>query len=256
MTTAFVQDTIPFQFVQGNNETIFSKNEYIEESLKNGEAMPVSPFHNDWTIGIIIFSVMLFSVVYASGKIHLSSIVSFFLFRGTKKEKQETTELFRWESAILNVSAIFLISIFAHFAISYSGIILFNLTGIQIWLFATGIIVVALILRHFICMAVGLISNTIEVFNGYIFTVYQAYKFAGFSLLIVMILFFYTPLIDAKNCFIIGCTVVAIIYLIRIIRLFLLFITHKISIFYLILYLCALEILPVLILIKYFSGLM
>jgi hypothetical protein len=120
-------------------------------------------------------------------------------------------------------------------------------------LFSAVIIVIAIALRHFICIAAGLISGATKVFNDYIITVYQAYRFAGFFFFVVMILFFYTPLINAKSCFITGCTGIAIIYLIRVIRLFLLFINHKISIFYLILYLCALEILPVLILIKYFS---
>jgi hypothetical protein len=44
-------------------------------------------------------------------------------------------------------------------------------------------------------------------------------------------------------------------YLIRVIRLIIIFLNRNISIFYLILYLCALEILPVLIVIKYFTGL-
>jgi len=41
----------------------------------------------------------------------------------------------------------------------------------------------------------------------------------------------------------------------RIIKLFSIFLNRNISILYLILYLCALELLPVVVLIKYFAGL-
>jgi len=238
---------VPFQFVQ--------KKEYIEKKTGNIEALPVMPARNDWTIGIIIFVLILFSIVYASTKTFFSTIISGGLFNKTMQDENKTIKLFRWEPMLLNTSSFFIISIFLSFAVSYSGVISGNFTGLKIWLYSTGIIVIAIILRHFICIITGLISNATEVFNDYIVIVYQTYRFVGFSLFIVMILFFYTPLINAKGCFIIGCAVVALFYLIRVLQLFLLFINHKISIFYLILYLCALEFLPVLIFIKYFSGL-
>jgi hypothetical protein len=242
---------IPFQFVQKDNEILHEKKEYIEKNLKE-ETMPIMPFYNDWIIGVIIFSIMLFSIVYASSKTFFTATIRFFLFRGTTEKENKATKLFRWESMLLNISSIFIISIFAYFAVSYNGIMTGNLTVFKIWLFSTGIIVIALILRHFICITIGLISGLTEIFNNYIITVYQAYKLTGFFIFIVTVLFFYTPLINAKSYFITGCTVVAIFYLIRVFRLFFLFINYKVSIFYLILYLCALEVLPVLILIKYF----
>ena len=49
--------------------------------------------------------------------------------------------------------------------------------------------------------------------------------------------------------------VLVTLYLIRIARLFIIFINKGISLFYLILYLCALEFLPVVICLKYISGL-
>ncbi len=52
-----------------------------------------------------------------------------------------------------------------------------------------------------------------------------------------------------------GIIVLGILYLIRVLRLFVIFINRNISILYLILYLCALEILPILISVKYISGL-
>ena len=246
----------PFQFAQKNNELQAAEKERIEKSLKGGEALPSASFNNDWTIGVIIFAVILFSTVYASVNTFFSGIARFFLFRGIKEEAKKATELFQWKSAFLNISSFFIISIFAYIAVSYSNVIHLSLSGFKIWLFSAAIITVALALRYLICSVTGLMSGATEIFDDYIITVYQSYRFSGLFLFFAVVLFFYTTLISAKICLITGCSVMALLYLIRILRLFLLFINYKVSILYLILYLCALEILPVLVSIKYFSGLM
>ena len=243
----------PFQFVQKNNEMLSAKRERIEKSLKSSEALPATPFRNDWTIGVIILSIILFSISYASVKTFFFGIFRFFFFSGIKEEEIKPIELFHWKSILFSASSLFVIAIFIYIAVLYDGVILVGLSGFKIWLFSVAITAVALILRHFVCTITGLLSGETKIFNDYIITIYQTYRFAGFFLFIVITLFFYTPLITAKSCLITGCIIVAILYLIRFFRLFLLFINHKISIFYLILYFCALEILPVLILIKYFS---
>jgi len=245
----------PFQLVQKNNDLLSEKKERIEKSLKNGEALPATPFHNDWIIGIIIFAILLFSIVYTSTKTFFPDIARFFLFRVTKESGNKAPKIFYWKIAFLNISSFLLISIFVYFAVSYSGIIPAGLSEFKIWFYSAVIVVIAFMLRYLACTATGLLSDATEVFNDYIITIYQTYRFAGLFLSIVVILFFYTPLITAKICLITGCTIVTLLYLIRILRLFLLFINYNISILYFILYLCALEIMPVLILIKYFSGL-
>jgi len=246
----------PFQFVQKNNKLQSERKERIEKSLRSGEALPTIPFRNDWTICVIILSIILFSTVYASVKTLFPYIFRFFLFRETQGEGKKAGELFRWKSIFLNAASFIFISIFIYFAVSYNNIVPDSFSGFKIWLFSVAIITILLTIRHFICATTGLLSGKTAIFDDYIFTVYQAYRFAGFFLFFLITLFFYTPLITAKSCLIIGSIIIASLYLIRILRLFLLFIKHKVSILYLILYLCALEFLPVLVSIKYFSGLM
>ena len=247
--------SFPFQFVKKNNETLSEKRESIEKSLKSGEALPAAPFSSDWIIGVIILIIILFSIAYASVKTLFSGIFRFFLFRGTKETETKVTEVFQWQSIFFSISSIFVISIFIYFALLYKGVALVGFSELRIWLLAAASVVIALTLRHLACAATGLMSGATKIFNDYIITIYQTYRFAGFFLFISIALFFYTPLISARSCLISGFTIVAFLYLIRILRLFLLFINNKVSIFYFILYLCALEILPVLVLIKYFSGL-
>ena len=80
-------------------------------------------------------------------------------------------------------------------------------------------------------------------------------ELAAFFLFLFIILMSYTEILPVKVFILSGIFILAIIYLIRVVRLFIIFLNRNISIFYLILYLCALEILPVLIIVKYFTGL-
>jgi tryptophan-rich sensory protein len=118
-----------------------------------------------------------------------------------------------------------------------------------------GITIVAVTIRHIICVIVGKASGEEEAFVEYLQGVYQSYRFSALMLFLIMVLMFYSPLFTDKIYFTSGIIIIGLLYFIRIIRLLIIFLKRNISLFYLILYLCALEILPVLISVKYFSGL-
>jgi hypothetical protein len=117
------------------------------------------------------------------------------------------------------------------------------------------IIVFGITMRHFICVTAGNLSGNSDVFNEYLVNVYQSYRISSIILFVLILLMNYTVLLPVNHCLIAGFTSLAVIYFFRITRLLLIFIRRGISILYLILYLCALEILPVLILLRYFEGL-
>jgi hypothetical protein len=104
-------------------------------------------------------------------------------------------------------------------------------------------------------VAAGRLSGEADVFNEYLIATYMSYRFSSIFLSIIVILITYTVFIPQKIWLITGLIVMIIFYVFRVSRLFLIFMKRDISILYLILYLCALEILPVLILLRYFSGL-
>ncbi|MGD0753970.1 MAG: DUF4271 domain-containing protein, partial [Bacteroidales bacterium] len=98
-------------------------------------------------------------------------------------------------------------------------------------------------------------SEEKEVFMKYLFGIYQSYRYGAIFLFVIIILMSYTRILPVRDYIISGIIVLGLMYLLRVIRLLIIFINRNISIFYLILYLCALEILPVLIVVKYFTGL-
>jgi hypothetical protein len=89
----------------------------------------------------------------------------------------------------------------------------------------------------------------------YLISIYQFYRFSGLVIFVITILMLYTTIIPGQAYLKAGLTVLVSFYLIRVTRLFIIFINKNISLFYLILYLCALEILPVVVSVKYISGL-
>jgi len=98
-------------------------------------------------------------------------------------------------------------------------------------------------------------SGEKEIFSEYLVGIYQYYRLAALFLLIISVMVLYTVFLPKNVLFYVGFSFVALLYVIRVLRLFLIFINRHVSIFYLILYLCALEILPVVIIIKYVTGL-
>jgi hypothetical protein len=246
----------PFNFIEKNRQIISEEREFILKHLKQGQEISATPFHNDWIVIIIVVVAFLFSVIRTTTTKMVTSITRFFLFRRVKDTSaRELGELFHWQSTILNLISFLVIGIFFFDAALYYNLVPEGKGGIIFWLISLGIIASGITIRHIICVITGQISGEREIFRQYLLSVYQFYRYSAFILLIIIILMSYTLLLPVKASIISGFVVLGMMYLLRILRLMVIFINRNISIFYFILYLCGLEILPVLISIKYFSGL-
>ncbi|HUX96069.1 MAG TPA: DUF4271 domain-containing protein [Bacteroidales bacterium] len=246
----------PYRFTENNLRIKSERKALLEMHLRSGEIMPEQMFHDNWVFGILIFALIFFSVVQSTTKSFSPAITRFFLFRGTNEEgTRDMMGIFQWQTTILNLSSFMVIALYSCFAASYFHIIPDGITYFLAWLIALGVIIVSVTLRHIVCFFTGLLSNQRAVFHDYVHTVYQSYRFGAFFIFILVIMMLYTSILPDGSYFLLGAFIIGILLIIRILRLFMLFINRNTSIFYLILYLCALEILPVLITIKYFSGL-
>jgi hypothetical protein len=246
----------PFLFTQKNKQMQIEARATLIKRLKSGQELPTQPLHDDWIIGIILIAAFLYSLIRTTSKSMLPGVTRFFLLRGINDPpSRDTGGLFYWQSTILNLISFLIIGLFAYSAASYNDFIPSGISGIIFWLISLGIIISAVTLRHIVCVITGRASGEKEVFMEYLLGVYQSYRFSALFLFVLIILMFYTVLFPARVYFISGIIVLGIMYLIRVTRLMIIFLNRNISIFYLILYLCALEILPVLISVKYFTGL-
>jgi hypothetical protein len=228
----------------------------LVKHLRAGDEMPYIPYHNDWIILILLCAAFLFAIIRKSSDNILHSVERFFLFRGINDpSSRDIGGLFTWESTIKNLTSFLVLGLFGYAAAAYHNVIPSALSGIIFWIISVMLIMTAITFRHLICLITGAVSGEREVFLEYLLSIYQFYRFSAILLFVVTILISYTTIFSVETDLIAGAIVLAILYLIRVMRLFIIFINKNISLFYLILYLCALEILPVLISVKYFSGL-
>lgn len=226
------------------------------QSLKGGEKVPASDLQKDWLIIVILFSAFLYSLIRSGLTKSLTSFSRFFLFRGIGDPvSRETGAIFHLNSTLINLVSFINIALFLYCLSFVYGFIPDGISGFLVWLIFFGVVISAVTARHITCYLVGGASNEQEIFSEYIVTIYQSYQYSAFVMLILTVLVAYAGILPATFLLYAGILVFTVLYLIRITRLFLIFMKRSVSILYLILYLCALEFLPVVVLFKFLAGL-
>jgi hypothetical protein len=249
------QDKFPILFTSRNREIQDKAKAVLEQHLKAGNERPVIPLHDDWIILVIFVSAVLFGLIRRSSLELIHSVERFFLFRGIGEPvSRDTGSLLNWDSTLKNLLSFLSLGLFGYAAAAWYDVLPATLPGVVSWLILVVIIIAAVTLRHISCLLTGYISGQRDVFLEYIMSMYQFYRFCAIFIFVVTILIVYTTILPAKVYFTAGIFVIGLLYLIRVMRLLLIFINRGISLFYFILYLCALEILPVVISVKYVSG--
>jgi hypothetical protein len=252
----YPQGQFPFQLAKKAAPDHGDLNLTIIKPLKEGNKLPENSLHYDWITALLFLSALLYLLVRKPTRSIFTELSRFFLFRGiNESSSRDTGSLFFWQSTILNFVSFLVIGLFAYCAAAYYAFIPENIAPFMFLLILLSIVVFSVTSRHLICIATGSLSGHNEAFNEYLMTVYKSYRYSAVTLFILVTLLVYTVLLPSQVYFIIGVIALIIFYLYRVARLLLIFIRRNISILYLILYLCALEILPVLILLKYFKGL-
>jgi len=251
-----ILQNFPFVFTAKNGVLLEESRVALVSHLKNGEALPSTLFQSDWLLPFILFTVFIFGLIRVEISRFFKDILKFISFRGINEStSRDVGSLYQWQSTLFNLSAFINISIFFFLAIVWFNVIHIEGKQFTYCLLSFALTVSAITIRHLICIIVGNVSEQQEIFREYLVEIYQAHRLISLFLAAISILVLYTAIIPVNALFYTGFAIVALLYIYRITRLFLIFIKRHVSILYLILYLCALEILPVGIIIKYFTGL-
>jgi len=248
---------VPFAFTGTEKVSGIAKTHeaVVIKDLREGIAIPGRSFRSDWLIAVILLLVSLYLLVRSNFKVFWSELSRYFHLKATKESKvREAVALFTWRSTILNFISFSILGIFIFCAGLWYKIIPSDSPSILFIIMAIGIISLIITSRHFICVATGMLSGETDIFNDYLMSIYHSYRLSSFFIFLFIILLVYTKFLSPKVYFIAGLLVFGVFYFQRVLRLLLIFLKKNISILYLILYLCALEILPVLILLRYFAS--
>jgi hypothetical protein len=246
----------PLSFIEKNRKHEAEARSALMNTLHVGKQLPEKPFHHDCFIFFIIIAAFLYASLPVYSKKLFPGATRFFLFRGIgEPESREVSELFHWQATLFNLVTFFNLALLIFCTSAYLEINTGDVSSFIVWAIAFGIIIVAVTMRHVVCFFTGLLSGKEEIFNEYIITVYQTYRYMGFISIAMVMLLAYTSIFSPKVILITGFVSFGVLYLMRTCRLLLIFMKRNVSILYLILYLCALEILPVAVVIKYVTGL-
>jgi len=249
-------NSFPYVFIEKNIKRENDAKAILVKHLKSGMNLPEKTLDDGWIILVILLGAFLYSLLRNTSKSLLPELSRFFLFRGINDPgSRDIGGIFHWQSTILNLVSFLSISLFAYCIADANNVIPSGIRRLTVWLIFTGILIVAVTIRHIICNITGNISGKKEEFHEYLVGVYQSYRYGALVIFIMVILLMYTRFFPPEVYFYTGIFTLGLMYLVRILRLLIIFMKRNISIFYLILYLCALEILPVVISVKYFTGL-
>ncbi|HPC99214.1 MAG TPA: DUF4271 domain-containing protein [Bacteroidales bacterium] len=246
----------PFSFVNLTREYREKKFTALKESLRDGILHENSPLKADWMVPVLLAAAMIYiTLAKIPGNI-FRGLINFITFKGLKdKYRDDSEKIFRLQSTLMNLASFISIGMFIYMAAGEKMDDLPLPGGIILWLICFALVVAAVTLRHLATVLTGFLSEERDLFSGYLAAVYNFYRISGIISFLLVILVAYGRIFPAGLLITTGYVLFIILIILRLARLVLLFIHRRASVLYLILYLCALEILPVAVLVKYGTGL-
>jgi hypothetical protein len=207
----------------------------------------------DFSFILLSVCLLLITVLTVFGrKTMISGLASLSFRRQPEKLVPGTSEVISWPPIIRNLIAVFNVSLFASVSLLLTGTIRYESTSGSIKLTAiiSGAFLAALMLRHLASIILAETTGLKSVYREYMNIIYNTWFADSLILFILNAIILFAPVNNPVPFIWSGIIVTAIFLIIRALRLLTIFINRHISISYFILYLCALEILPVLVLMK------
>jgi hypothetical protein len=205
----------------------------------------------DWMLGIIFLSFIIFSWIRVGFskyfQVAVQASYNFFTDKRITEEVNVTrNRVFHFMNFLFYIN----IALFVTQYLEYYHIAIFNLKGILLFITIFTSIIVIYSAKFILFLLLDFLFLGRESFIKYSFTIFLYNKMIGIALLPIIALLPYVPAAITPWLFYVGAFVIVLLYILRIFRGLQISFKNRLSIFYLILYLCALEILPILILFK------
>jgi hypothetical protein len=227
-------------------------------TLIPGKNIPIEPkkryeISNDWLLGLFLFITLLFLWVKIFYKKYFNLLVSSLLsYQLSVKLLREKNIMIKRISFVLNFVYVIVLSTFILKILEQYHIKIFRFNTFETLLIIINAVIIISVARILLLKLVGFIFDSTQIFNEYIHNNYIINKNLGLFLFPLLIAQVYISE-KLKVIFLIaGISLILISYVIRFYRGFQIIIKKDIFLFYLILYLCTLEILPLLLGYKFF----
>lgn len=249
--------------IKETSELIFKEESKPAESLMPEEFTPNhnqnKTFNNDinpdWLIAIIIGSLIILAwLKLFFNKFFDQLIVSMWNFQLGSKFLRDQGIFSRRVGLVLNINFLFTGGLFIYLVLSHFNFNPLSLKPFSAYILYTAILTILLLIRYILTTLTGFIFNKKEYFREYLYHILVIYKNLGIFLIPIVFCIAYIQENLRIYFIIFALALIVLAYFYRFIKGFQLIIKKDVFIFYLILYLCTLEILPVLFYYKFFSG--
>jgi hypothetical protein len=249
-----VKDSLVKDSINGTAPSLFTGHEAQPRGL---EPQPIERSHSFWIFSLLFTAFVIFvSLRVLYGKRFRQEVDAFFTSRAVSQMMREEYALSNRVSIGLSLLFLMLLSLFLFQCFSYYGYFGYNnFTGPVFYFRICAFVVIAFALKLLVVRILGVLFKLEAVSNEYIFNIFLYHKALGLFLFPITIAIAFVREIPVHYTIAAGWVLVAIVLVYRTLRSLLGGIqTAGISKYYLFLYLCTLEILPLIVIIKVFRS--
>lgn len=219
-----------------------------ESRFRIGTPMPKG---DTWVLAFIVLLLIVFAVLRISFAKQLQNIIqAFYSNRGLNNLNKEDNIFSSWPFLFLFIQFGFTIGMFFYLVAQYYKVAS-AYQGYRFFLIISALIIVLYAFKILILRVLGHLFNIQKAVHEYVSILYLSYFNISLIFIPLVVAFALSPLKYGIYYIVISCIFVGIIFAIQFIRAGVNILSHyRFSKFYLIMYFCALEICPILILIK------
>ncbi len=210
----------------------------------------------DWMLGVILFSLFVFTLVKYFYKKILSQILhSNYNYQISNRLFNERNMPVQRIYFILNLIFTINLGLFIYQALGYYSIQIFDIYGFYLFLIYSGTIILIYSLKYIIYKISGFVFLAEEQFSEYLHNIFIYNKTVGLILFPLIICIPFMAEIFSSILVNTGIAIICIFYIFGIIRQIKISIKINFAIFYIILYFCIVEIIPIFLFYKLFIAL-
>jgi len=210
--------------------------------------------HPDWLIIVYVLIVGLFASIRITGSGFLAhlfeSLLSYNAWSKLYKLRNPQTEKL---SFVFNIFFILVYSLLAYHACVASNWMVFNLHNFQLLALLTGVVTAFYISKYIIFRFFGYLSQESELAEKILHCIFSILKVSGVAILPFVIAQPYMQPAVGRYFILFSELIMAISYVLLFVRSTQIFLYNKVSILYQIVYFCALELVPMLMVYKFIS---
>ena len=226
---------------------------YVSARRAEGQPLSHGKISADFSFILLSVCLLLITVLAVFGrKSMISGLASLSFRRQPEMPSQGTSGVISWPPVIRNLITVFNVSLFASVSLLLTDTVRYEsmAASIKLTVIIMGAFLAAMMLRHLTSIILAEITGLKSVYREYMNIIYNTWFADALILFILNAIILFAPVNNPVPFIWSGIIVTSIFLIIRALRLLTIFLNRHISISYFILYLCALEILPVLLIMK------